>query len=170
MGWWWREGRGGRSGERRIGDWRHRAQRDPLRLACTPSVSFYLSMDNVKLHYPATNKKKRREYCIVTQQRSPWKSQMSTTQITLPRMGHVKCKWARKGPTPNQPFRSFHGLGSKRRHNCRALFVGQETRQPPAQYCAELCEHDSLTTWQLVELYVLALWSARPNHGVVSSP
>lgn len=109
-------------------------------------------------------------YCIVTQQRSPWKSQMSTTQITLPRMGHVKCKWARKGPTPNQPFRSFHGLGSKRRHNCRALFVGQETRQPPAQYCAELCEHDSLTTWQLVELYVLALWSARPNHGVVSSP
>jgi hypothetical protein len=35
---------------------------------CTPSVSFYLSLDSVKitlssdLHYPATNKKKRREY------------------------------------------------------------------------------------------------------------
>jgi hypothetical protein len=28
----------------------------------TPSVSFYLSLDSVKLHYPATNKKKRREY------------------------------------------------------------------------------------------------------------
>jgi hypothetical protein len=27
----------------------------------TPSVSFYLSLDSVKLHYPATNKKKRRE-------------------------------------------------------------------------------------------------------------
>jgi hypothetical protein len=28
----------------------------------TPAVSFYLSLDSVKLHYPATNKKKRREY------------------------------------------------------------------------------------------------------------
>jgi hypothetical protein len=28
----------------------------------TPSVSFYLSLDSAKLHYPATNKKKRREY------------------------------------------------------------------------------------------------------------
>jgi hypothetical protein len=28
----------------------------------TPSVSFYLSLDSVILHYPATNKKKRREY------------------------------------------------------------------------------------------------------------
>jgi hypothetical protein len=28
----------------------------------TPSVSFYLSLDSIKLHYPATNKKKRREY------------------------------------------------------------------------------------------------------------
>jgi hypothetical protein len=27
----------------------------------TPSVSFYLSLDSAKLHYPATNKKKRRE-------------------------------------------------------------------------------------------------------------
>jgi hypothetical protein len=27
----------------------------------TPSVSFYLSLDSVKLHYPATNKKKRKE-------------------------------------------------------------------------------------------------------------
>jgi hypothetical protein len=27
----------------------------------TPSVSFYLSLDSVKLHYPATNQKKRRE-------------------------------------------------------------------------------------------------------------
>jgi hypothetical protein len=30
----------------------------------TPSVSFYLSLDSVKLHYPATNKKKRREYDV----------------------------------------------------------------------------------------------------------
>jgi hypothetical protein len=28
----------------------------------TPSVSFYLSPDSAILHYPATNKKKRREY------------------------------------------------------------------------------------------------------------
>jgi hypothetical protein len=28
----------------------------------TPSVSFYLSLDSVILHYPVTNKKKRREY------------------------------------------------------------------------------------------------------------
>jgi hypothetical protein len=28
----------------------------------TPSVSFYLSLNSVKLHYSATNKKKRREY------------------------------------------------------------------------------------------------------------
>jgi hypothetical protein len=28
----------------------------------TPSVSFYLSLDRAILHYPATNKKKRREY------------------------------------------------------------------------------------------------------------
>jgi hypothetical protein len=28
----------------------------------TPSVSFYLSLDSAKLHYPVTNKKKRREY------------------------------------------------------------------------------------------------------------
>jgi hypothetical protein len=30
-------------------------------VASTPSVSFYLSLDSVILHYPATNKKKRRE-------------------------------------------------------------------------------------------------------------
>jgi hypothetical protein len=30
-------------------------------LRSTPSVSFYLSLDSVILHYPATNKKKRRE-------------------------------------------------------------------------------------------------------------
>jgi hypothetical protein len=29
---------------------------------CTPSVSFYFSLDSAILHYPATNKKKRREY------------------------------------------------------------------------------------------------------------
>jgi hypothetical protein len=28
----------------------------------TPSVSFYWSLDSAKLHYPATNKKKRKEY------------------------------------------------------------------------------------------------------------
>jgi hypothetical protein len=33
-----------------------------LPLSHTPSVSFYLSLDSVKLHYPAINKKKRREY------------------------------------------------------------------------------------------------------------
>jgi hypothetical protein len=33
-------------------------------LTYTPSVSFYLSLDSAKLHYPATNKKKRREYYI----------------------------------------------------------------------------------------------------------
>ena len=31
----------------------------------TPSVFFYLSLDSVKLHYPATNKKKRREYLFI---------------------------------------------------------------------------------------------------------
>jgi hypothetical protein len=31
-------------------------------LSDTPSVSFYMSLDSVKLHYLATNKKKRREY------------------------------------------------------------------------------------------------------------
>jgi hypothetical protein len=30
-------------------------------LLYTPSVSFYLSLDSAKLHYPAINKKKRRE-------------------------------------------------------------------------------------------------------------
>jgi hypothetical protein len=30
----------------------------------TPSVSFYLSLDSAKLYYPATNKKKRREYVL----------------------------------------------------------------------------------------------------------
>jgi hypothetical protein len=34
----------------------------------TPSVSFYLSLDSVKLHYPATNKKKRREYYPISRQ------------------------------------------------------------------------------------------------------
>jgi hypothetical protein len=33
-----------------------------LMLISTPSVSFYLSLDSVILHYPTTNKKKRREY------------------------------------------------------------------------------------------------------------
>jgi hypothetical protein len=33
----------------------------------TPSVSFYLSLDSAKLHYPATNKKKRREYKLEKQ-------------------------------------------------------------------------------------------------------
>jgi hypothetical protein len=32
----------------------------------TPSVSFYLSLDSVKLHYPATNKKKRMEYILAS--------------------------------------------------------------------------------------------------------
>jgi hypothetical protein len=32
----------------------------------TPSVSFYLSLDSIILHYPATNKKKRREYFVKT--------------------------------------------------------------------------------------------------------
>jgi hypothetical protein len=36
--------------------------------AYTPSVYFYLSLDSVKLHYPATNKKKRREYNTVVKQ------------------------------------------------------------------------------------------------------
>jgi hypothetical protein len=31
-------------------------------LIYTPSVSFYLSLDSVKLHYPATNKNKRRAF------------------------------------------------------------------------------------------------------------
>jgi hypothetical protein len=30
----------------------------------TSSVSFYLSLDSAILHYPATNKKKRREYIV----------------------------------------------------------------------------------------------------------
>jgi hypothetical protein len=30
----------------------------------TPSVSFYLSLDSVKFHYPETNKKNRREYLV----------------------------------------------------------------------------------------------------------
>jgi hypothetical protein len=30
-------------------------------LITTPSVSFYLSLDSINLHYPAKNKKKRRE-------------------------------------------------------------------------------------------------------------
>jgi prenyltransferase beta subunit len=30
----------------------------------TPSVSIYLSLDSEILHYPATNKKKRREYIL----------------------------------------------------------------------------------------------------------
>jgi hypothetical protein len=30
----------------------------------TPSVYFYFSLDSAKLHYPATNKKKRREYLV----------------------------------------------------------------------------------------------------------
>jgi hypothetical protein len=30
----------------------------------TPYVSFYLSLDSEILHYPATNKKKRREYIL----------------------------------------------------------------------------------------------------------
>jgi hypothetical protein len=34
-------------------------------LCITPSVSFYLSLDSVILHYPATNKKKRREYLFI---------------------------------------------------------------------------------------------------------
>jgi hypothetical protein len=33
-----------------------------LHLSFTPSVSFYLSLDSAILHYPATNKKKQREY------------------------------------------------------------------------------------------------------------
>jgi hypothetical protein len=31
----------------------------------TPSVSFYLSLDSAILHYPATYKKKRREYNLL---------------------------------------------------------------------------------------------------------
>jgi hypothetical protein len=31
-------------------------------MICTPFVFFYLSLDSAILHYPATNKKKRREY------------------------------------------------------------------------------------------------------------
>jgi hypothetical protein len=34
-------------------------------LNVTPSVSFYLSLDSAILPYPATNKKKRREYYLV---------------------------------------------------------------------------------------------------------
>jgi hypothetical protein len=33
-----------------------------LGVGLTPSVSFYLSLDSVILHYPATNKKERRKY------------------------------------------------------------------------------------------------------------
>jgi hypothetical protein len=35
-----------------------------MSLSATPSVSFSSSLDSVILHYPATNKKKRREYLI----------------------------------------------------------------------------------------------------------
>jgi hypothetical protein len=57
------------SGKRRRG-WRSKGafssldSRAHLERCSTPSVSFYLSLDSVELHYPATNKKKRREYMI----------------------------------------------------------------------------------------------------------
>jgi hypothetical protein len=35
-----------------------------IHLDGTPSVSFYLSLDSAILYYPATNKKKQREYKI----------------------------------------------------------------------------------------------------------
>jgi hypothetical protein len=38
------------------------AERNRVSKTITPSVSFYLSLDSAKLHYPTTNKKKRREY------------------------------------------------------------------------------------------------------------
>jgi hypothetical protein len=38
----------------------------------TPSVSFYLSLDSAKLHYPATNKKKRREYMLSDKIKVPY--------------------------------------------------------------------------------------------------
>jgi hypothetical protein len=36
-----------------------------MSIIITPSVSFYLSLDSVILYYPATNKKKRREYFLM---------------------------------------------------------------------------------------------------------
>jgi hypothetical protein len=43
--------------------WKERNLRKklPNSYPCTPSVNFYLSLYSAKLHYPATNKKKRRE-------------------------------------------------------------------------------------------------------------
>jgi NAD(P)-dependent dehydrogenase (short-subunit alcohol dehydrogenase family) len=48
-------------GKRRY-TYRERALPHAYIIIYTPSVPFYLSLDSVKLHYPATNKKKRREY------------------------------------------------------------------------------------------------------------
>jgi hypothetical protein len=56
----------------------------------TPSVSFYLSLDSAILHYPATNKKKRREYI----------SSLRSDLLTA-------CFYSRAGSPLSEPLRSL---------------------------------------------------------------
>jgi hypothetical protein len=48
-------------------------------LFTTLSVSFYLSLDSAILHYPATNKKKRREYIVVERSTSVLETKVTVT-------------------------------------------------------------------------------------------
>jgi hypothetical protein len=64
----------------------------PPLLIYTPSVSFYLSLDSVKLHYPATNKKKRKKYTdtpslLVFQQRNTLKQSLALDFFFLKSVG-----------------------------------------------------------------------------------
>jgi hypothetical protein len=49
----------------------------------TPSVYFYLSLESVKLHYPAINKKKQREYLELVAQGATSHSHAPGTRIQL---------------------------------------------------------------------------------------
>jgi hypothetical protein len=86
-------------------EWYTRACSNRRRQAGTPSVSFYLSLDSV--HYPATNKKKRREYaahdapCVAVDESSSTGAGSSLApwpRACMPyrhRRGARRCCWAR---------------------------------------------------------------------------
>jgi hypothetical protein len=110
----------------------------------TPSVSFYLSLDSVKLHYPATNKKKRREYIknvrvhheiVVTNQQPPLAGS-PRCQLALPACRQRKSgRPTGAGETRNDLFRRSMGgwawaRWGRKEHRGRGRPTGRVRKHP----------------------------------------
>jgi hypothetical protein len=137
---------------------------------CTPSVSFYLSLNSVKLHYPATNKKKLSEsvyknlcqrYVLVTHNkasagpRSASACDAPNTTTRALRVSRAPCRARLCGPTssfrrtePNPTQRPIilllsclAGDDEVERQNAEGWTKTRSRRVPPARGMCFACRY-----------------------------